>query len=71
MHGRMILANDDRQITVHAEDEHTQRHQLPDAVAALLDRDDSRRANRSEIWRQHNATARAHQATYQRFAAAA
>jgi conjugative relaxase-like TrwC/TraI family protein len=67
---RMILANDDRPRTMHAEAERTDRGLLPDAVSTLLDRNDRRRAERAERWRQHNAQARAHARAYERFTAA-
>jgi hypothetical protein len=41
---RMILANDERPRTMHAEAEHTDRELLPDIVGRLLDRHDARRA---------------------------
>jgi hypothetical protein len=68
---RMTLSNDDRPRTVHAEADRTERHLLPDAVARLLARDDQRRAARQAVWREHTATARAHQAAYERMAHAA
>ena len=40
---RMILANDDRPRTMHAEAERTDRDLLPAIVGALLDRNDQRR----------------------------
>jgi hypothetical protein len=42
----MILANDDRLRTMHAEAERTDRELLPPLVGALLDRNDERRATR-------------------------
>jgi conjugative relaxase-like TrwC/TraI family protein len=68
---RMILANDDRPHTMHAEAERAVRHLLPDAVAAVLDQNDVRRAGRRAVWREHTAAARARQAAYERVAAAA
>lgn len=63
---RMILANDDRPRTMHAEAERTDRDLLPPVVGALLDRHDQRRAHRLSGWRQHHAQARARDAAYQR-----
>ena len=57
---RMVLANDDRPLTMHAHAEHTERDQLPPVVAELLERNDQRRAHRREAWRQHSAAERAH-----------
>ena len=62
----MILANDDRQITMHAQAECTPRHQLPSVVANLLASDDQRRVARGETLRHHNAQERARQAAYRR-----
>jgi len=64
---RMILANDDRPRTMHAEAECADRTLLPTVVSALLDRKDERRATRHVQWRQHNAQARRREAAYQRF----
>jgi len=63
---RMILANDDRPRTMHAEAERTDRELLPPLVGALLDRNDERREARRAAWRQHSAKTRARDATYQR-----
>ncbi|EFG78672.1 hypothetical protein HMPREF0591_1403, partial [Mycobacterium parascrofulaceum ATCC BAA-614] len=63
---RMILANDHRPRTMHAEAERTDRDLLPPVVGALLDRHDRRRAHRLSGWRQHHAQARARDAAYQR-----
>lgn len=66
-HGlRMILAHDDRPRTMHAEAERTDRDLLPPTVAALLDRNDQRRAAPRQAWRRHNAEARAWDTAYQR-----
>jgi hypothetical protein len=59
---RMILANDDRPRTMHAEADRTDRELLPALVAALLDRNDQRRAARRAAWRQYSAQARAREA---------
>jgi conjugative relaxase-like TrwC/TraI family protein len=69
-HFRMILANDDRPRTMHTHADRTDRDLLPPLVAALLDRNDQRRAARCAGWRQHNAQARAREAAYERFATA-
>ncbi|WP_431241089.1 MobF family relaxase (plasmid) [Mycolicibacterium aichiense] len=63
---RMILANDDRPRTMHAEAERTKRALLPDLVSALLDRNEQRRRARAAVWRQRNASARAFAATLER-----
>jgi hypothetical protein len=65
---RMILANLDRPSTMHAEAERTERHLLPTAVGALLERQDQRRNMRRAAWREHSATARAQRAAYERMA---
>jgi conjugative relaxase-like TrwC/TraI family protein len=66
---RMILANDDRPRTMHAQAERTDRQLLPPLMAALLDRNDERRANRRAACRQHNAHTRARDGAYERIAA--
>jgi len=63
---RMIPANDDRPLTMHAQAERADRHRLPPIVADLLERNDQRRTKRRETWRQHTAAERAREATYQR-----
>jgi conjugative relaxase-like TrwC/TraI family protein len=63
---RVILANDDRARTMHTEAERTERHRLPDRIAALLDRNDQRRRDRTQAWRDHTDQTRAREATYQR-----
>jgi AAA domain len=63
---RMILANDDRPRTMHAQADRTDRELLPPLVAALLDRNDRRRAARRAACRQHNAQARAREAAHER-----
>jgi conjugative relaxase-like TrwC/TraI family protein len=67
---RMILANDGRPRTMHAEADRTDRELLPPLVAALLDRNDQRRAARRAAWRQQNAQARAREAAFERFSKA-
>ena len=63
---RMILANDDRPRTMHAEAERTDRDLLPPVVGGLLDRHDQRRQDRRAGWRAHSAQARAREAAYDR-----
>ncbi|MGO9157084.1 hypothetical protein [Mycobacterium sp.] len=63
---RMILDNDDRQITLHAQAERTPRHQLPEVVAHLLARNEQRRSTRRETWRHHSAQESARHAAYHR-----
>ena len=62
---RMILANDDHPLTMHAHAERTQHHQLPAVVADLLERNDQRRTERRDAWRQHIAAERARNAADQ------
>ena len=66
---RMILANDDRPRTMHAEAERTEGHLLPRVVADLLERNEHLRANRRETWRQHARAERDRQAAYVRMTA--
>lgn len=63
---RIILANDDRPRTMHAEAERTDRDLLPPVVGGLLDRHDQRRQQRRAGWQAHNAEARARDAAYDR-----
>ena len=63
---RMILANDDRPRTMHAEAQRTDRHLLPAIVGALLDRNDECRASWREAWQQHNAQTRQREAALER-----
>ena len=65
----ILTANDDRARTMHAVAARTDRELLPPKVAALLDRNDQRRADRAQAWRQHSAQTRARETTYQRFSA--
>jgi conjugative relaxase-like TrwC/TraI family protein len=65
---RMILANDERPRTMHAEAEHTDRELLPDIVGQLLDRHDAHRAARRQTWSDHTAARRAFNERYQRLA---
>jgi len=66
---RMILANDDRARTMHTVAARTDRELLPTTVAALLDRNDQRRAARVPGWGRHSAEPRAREAAYQRITA--
>jgi hypothetical protein len=65
----ILTANDDRPRTMHTIAQRTDRELLPTVVAALLDRNDQRRADRAQAWQQHTAQTRARDAAYQRFAA--
>ena len=65
---RVILANDERPRTMHAEAERTGRELLPEFVGQLLDRHDSRRAARRRAWRRYSAAERAWHAAYERIA---
>lgn len=62
----MILANDDRPLTMHAHAERTQHDQLPPVVADLLERNEERRTQRRESWRQHTGAERSRRAAQQR-----
>ena len=66
----MILANDDRPRTMHAEAERTPPHLLPPVVADLLDRNEHRRADRRQTWRHNDAEARRRAAAYERIISA-
>ena len=70
-HFRMILANDDRPRTMHAEAQRTDRGALPPLVSAALDRNDERRAARHAAWRRFGSQARAHAAAVDRLTDAA
>lgn len=63
---RMILANDERPRTMHAEAERTDRDSLPPLVGAVLDRNDERRAARQAVWRYENAQVRARRDAHER-----
>jgi conjugative relaxase-like TrwC/TraI family protein len=65
----ILTANDDRAATMHTVAARTDRQLLPAAVAALLDRNNQRRADRAQAWRQHTAQNRARDAAYQRLTA--
>jgi hypothetical protein len=62
----MMLANDDRPRTMHAEVECADRTLLPALVAGLLDRNDERRVARHAAWLQWSAEARSREAACQR-----
>ena len=64
----IATANDDRPHTMIAEAAHADRALLPNAIAALLDDHDSRRATRSHTWQRHITRENAREAAYQRFA---
>jgi hypothetical protein len=66
---RMILANDDRASTMHTVAARTDRELLTAVVAALLERNDQRRADRARAWRQHTDLARAREAAFERLSA--
>lgn len=52
---------------MHAEAERTDREHFPSLVAALLDRNDQRHADRAWAWRPQSAQTRAREAAYRRF----
>jgi AAA domain len=65
----IVTANDDRLRTMHTVAARTDRELLPTIIAALLDRNDQRCADRAQAWQQHTAQTRAREAAYQRFTA--
>jgi hypothetical protein len=65
----IVTANDDRARTMHTVAARTDREFLPAVVAALLDRNDQRRADRAQAWRQHVAQTRAREAAFERITA--
>ncbi len=65
----IVTAGDDRAATMHTVAQRTDRRLLPAVVAALLDRNDQRRAERTKAWQQHTARTRARDAAYQRLTA--
>jgi conjugative relaxase-like TrwC/TraI family protein len=65
----ILTANDDRARTMHAVAARTDRKLLPAILAALLDRNDQRCAERAQAWRRHTAQTRAREAAYQRITA--
>ncbi|MGO8941532.1 MAG: MobF family relaxase [Mycobacterium sp.] len=62
----IVTANDDRALTMHTIAARTARNSLPAAVAALLDRNDQRRAERTQAWRRHTAQSLVRETAYQR-----
>jgi conjugative relaxase-like TrwC/TraI family protein len=62
----ILTANDDRARTMHTVAARTEPKLLPAIVAALLKRDDERRADRAHAWRRHSAQTRARETAYQR-----
>jgi hypothetical protein len=65
----IVTANDERAHTMHTVAARTDRKLLPAIVASLLDRNDRRRADRTQAWRRHSAQTRAREAAYQRITA--
>jgi hypothetical protein len=65
----VLTANDDRAHTMHTVAARTDRDLLPPKVAALLDRNDQRRADRTQAWRQHRTQTRARETAYERITA--
>lgn len=65
----ILTAPDERVRTMHAVAARTDRKLLPAIVAALLDRNDQRRAERAQAWRRHSAETRAREAALERIAA--
>jgi ATP-dependent exoDNAse (exonuclease V) beta subunit len=61
----ILTANDDRAHTMHTVAASTERKLLPASVAALLDRNDQRRADRAQAWRRHSAQTRTRETAYQ------
>jgi hypothetical protein len=66
---QMILANDDRPRTMHAEAEHTAREHLPDIVGEVLDRHEQRRGTWRAAWREHTRAQQSLHQAYERFRA--
>ncbi len=65
----IVTANDDRARTMHTVAARTDRDLLPTVVAALLHRNDQRRADRAQAWRQHRAQTHARETAYERISA--
>jgi AAA domain/TrwC relaxase len=65
----ILTANDDRARTMHTIAARTDRELLPAIVAALLDRNDQRCADRGQAWRQHTAQSRSREAAFERLTA--
>ena len=68
---KQILHNDDRPRTMHAEADRTEPALLPEVVAEVIQRHESRRRTRMAAWRAHVKTAQAWRAGNERMAAAA
>jgi len=62
----IATTNDDRPRTMHTVAARTDRDSLPEAVAAVLDRYDQRRAERTQAWRRHTAQNLARETAHQR-----
>ena len=69
-HFRMLLANDDRPRTMHAEAERAQQHLVPQMVAELLQRHEERRLGRRTVWQTHHQNTKAWLAAGELMAAA-
>jgi conjugative relaxase-like TrwC/TraI family protein len=67
----ILTANDDRARTMHTVAARTDHLLLPTVVAALLDRNDQRCADRAEAWRHYNAQGRTRETAFERIAATA
>jgi len=65
----IVTGNDDRAATLHAVAARTDRQLLPTVVAALLDRNDQRSADRAQAWWRHTAQNRAREAAFERIRA--
>ena len=66
---QMILTNEDRPRTMHAEAEHTAREHLPDIVGEVLDRHEERRGTWRAAWREHAHSQQSLHQAYERFRA--
>jgi conjugative relaxase-like TrwC/TraI family protein len=65
----ILTTNDDRARTMHTVAARTDRTLLPAIVAALLDRNDQRHADRAQAWARPSAQTLAREAAYQRITA--
>jgi len=65
----ILTANDDRARTMHNVAARTDRQLLPTTVAAILNRNDQRCAERAQAWRHYSAQTRAREAAFERIAA--
>jgi len=68
---KQILHNDDRPRTMRAEAERTESGLLPEVVAEVIERHESRRRARHATWRAHVKTAQRWHAGHERMAAPA